>query len=104
MSDSAAADAKKQLAKERQRIASKKYYERTKEVEKQRKLEYSQSDHGKAVKQAYYQNNKDRIIEKSKAWYQENKERILSNAKAQRAATRAQMATTEATTTEATIT
>lgn len=87
MSDSAE-DAKKQLAKERQRIASKKYYEKTKDIEKQRKLKYAQSDHGKAIKQSYYQNNKDRIIEKSKQWYQENKERILANAKAARLASK----------------
>lgn len=80
---------KQQLLKERRRIASKKYYDKTKDIEKARKLEYRQSEHGKATKQAYYQNNKDKIIERSKAWYHSNKERILANAKAARAATKA---------------
>ena len=89
---------KQQLLKERRRIASKKYYDKTKDIEKARKLEYRQSEHGKATKAAYYEKNKDKIIARSRQWYNENKERILSNAKAQRAATRAQIATTETTT------
>lgn len=80
---------KQQLIKEKRRIASKKYYERTKDLERARKLQYSQSEHGKAVKQAYYQNNKDRIIERSKQYYQQNKDRVLANAKAQRIAIKA---------------
>jgi len=80
---------KQQLLKERRRIASKKYYEKTKDVEKVRKQEYRQSEHGKATKAAYYEKNKDRIIARSRQWYQDNKERILSNAKAARATSKA---------------
>lgn len=72
---------KKQLLAEKRRQASRAYYARNQAADKARKLAYSQSEHGKAVKASYYQQNRERIIERAKAHYQNNKTQILAASK-----------------------
>lgn len=62
--------------KERQRIASKKYYEKNKEIRKERIKEIN-----KKAKKKYYKKNKNKINEDSIIWAKKNPEKIKLNQK-----------------------